>query len=79
MPMIARSRPAMASRIRAATVRSDAPRARSGPRPGFLLRRLHALKDINLEIPDKAVTAIIGPSGCGKSTLLRIFNRIYAV
>jgi len=39
----------------------------------------HALKDINLDIPEKRVTALIGPSGCGKSTLLRIFNRIYAL
>jgi phosphate transport system ATP-binding protein len=38
-----------------------------------------ALKDINLEIPEKRVTALIGPSGCGKSTLLRIFNRIYSI
>jgi len=37
----------------------------------------HALHDINLEIPEKRVTAFIGPSGCGKSTLLRTFNRIY--
>jgi len=39
----------------------------------------HALKNIELEIPEKRVTALIGPSGCGKSTLLRIFNRIYAL
>ncbi|MCA1713950.1 MAG: phosphate ABC transporter ATP-binding protein PstB [Gammaproteobacteria bacterium] len=38
-----------------------------------------ALKDINLEIPEKRVTALIGPSGCGKSTLLRVFNRIYSI
>ncbi|KAF1718958.1 phosphate ABC transporter ATP-binding protein PstB [Pseudoxanthomonas wuyuanensis] len=38
-----------------------------------------ALKSINLEIPEKRVTALIGPSGCGKSTLLRIFNRIYSL
>ena len=38
-----------------------------------------ALKDINLEVPEKRVTALIGPSGCGKSTLLRIFNRIYSI
>jgi phosphate transport system ATP-binding protein len=38
-----------------------------------------ALKDINLDIPEKRVTALIGPSGCGKSTLLRIFNRIYSI
>ncbi len=35
-----------------------------------------ALKDINMTIPDKRVTAFIGPSGCGKSTLLRCFNRM---
>src|SRR5687767_14109729 len=38
-----------------------------------------ALRDINLEVPEKRVTALIGPSGCGKSTLLRIFNRIYSI
>jgi len=36
----------------------------------------HALKDINMKIYDKKITAIIGPSGCGKSTLLRVFNRM---
>ncbi|MBN2366128.1 MAG: phosphate ABC transporter ATP-binding protein [Calditrichaeota bacterium] len=35
-----------------------------------------ALKDINIRIPQKKVTAFIGPSGCGKSTLLRCFNRM---
>ena len=35
-----------------------------------------ALKNINLSIPAKAVTALIGPSGCGKSTLLRTLNRM---
>ena len=34
------------------------------------------LKNINLDIPNKAITCIIGPSGCGKSTLLRTFNRL---
>ena len=43
----------------------------------FYYDKFHALKNINLEIPEKQVTALIGPSGCGKSTLLRIFNRIY--
>jgi phosphate transport system ATP-binding protein len=38
-----------------------------------------ALKDINLEVPERRVTALIGPSGCGKSTLLRVFNRIYSI
>lgn len=36
----------------------------------------HALKNVNLEIPEKQVTAFIGPSGCGKSTLLRTLNRM---
>ncbi len=35
-----------------------------------------ALKDINVDIPEKMVTAFIGPSGCGKSTFLKIFNRM---
>jgi len=36
----------------------------------------HALKNVDLTIPEKAVTAFIGPSGCGKSTLLRTLNRM---
>jgi phosphate transport system ATP-binding protein len=36
-----------------------------------------ALKDINVPLYAKKVTAFIGPSGCGKSTLLRILNRVY--
>lgn len=36
----------------------------------------HALKNINMKIPNRRVTAFIGPSGCGKSTLLRCFNRM---
>lgn len=35
-----------------------------------------ALKDINMKIPNKSVTALIGPSGCGKSSLLRCLNRM---
>ncbi len=38
-----------------------------------------ALKNINMQVAERKVTAIIGPSGCGKSTLLRIFNRIYSI
>ncbi len=37
----------------------------------------HVLKDVSLEIPSFAVTAIIGPSGCGKSTFLRCLNRMH--
>ena len=43
----------------------------------FYYGSFHALKRINLDIPEKKVTAFIGPSGCGKSTLLRTFNRMY--
>jgi len=45
----------------------------------FYYDKFRAVKDINLQIPEKRVTALIGPSGCGKSTLLRVFNRIYAL
>ena len=36
----------------------------------------HALKDINLSLPQKEITALIGPSGCGKSTFLKTLNRM---
>jgi len=36
----------------------------------------HALKNINMKVKEKQITAMIGPSGCGKSTLLRALNRI---
>jgi len=42
----------------------------------FYDRDVQALDNINLDIPDRKVTAFIGPSGCGKSTLLRCFNRM---
>ena len=35
-----------------------------------------ALKDININIPDQSITALIGPSGCGKSTVLKTLNRM---
>ena len=43
----------------------------------FYYGAFKALKNINIDIPEKKVTAFIGPSGCGKSTLLRTFNRMY--
>ena len=43
---------------------------------GFSYGKREVLKGIDLEIPRKAVTAIIGPSGCGKSTFLRSINRL---
>ncbi len=36
-----------------------------------------AIQDINIQVPDRKVTAIIGPSGCGKSTLIRCLNRLH--
>ena len=42
----------------------------------FYYKDFKALSNINMEIPDQAVTAFIGPSGCGKSTLLRLLNRM---
>ena len=43
----------------------------------FFYGKVQALKNINMPIADKQVTAIIGPSGCGKSTFLRCFNRMH--
>jgi phosphate transport system ATP-binding protein len=45
----------------------------------FYYGAAQALKDINLTLVDRRITAFIGPSGCGKSTLLRVFNRMYAL
>src|SRR4051794_21135319 len=46
---------------------------------GFRYGAFDAVRDIDLDVPEMRVTALIGPSGCGKSTLLRVFNRIYAL
>ena len=35
----------------------------------------HALKNVNMDIKEKSITAFIGPSGCGKSTFLKTLNR----
>ena len=45
----------------------------------FFYGSAQALKDVNLTLVDRRITAFIGPSGCGKSTLLRVFNRMYAL
>jgi len=45
----------------------------------FFYGKFHALKNIDLDIAERRVTAFIGPSGCGKSTLLRTFNRMYSL
>jgi len=58
----------------------------AGTKPFITTRNLEffygdnrALKSINLDFPEKRVTALIGPSGCGKSTLLRVINRMYSL
>ena len=43
----------------------------------FYYGQSKALKNVNMPVHDRTVTAFIGPSGCGKSTLLRILNRMY--
>ena len=43
----------------------------------FYYGKFKALKSINLDIPERRVTAFIGPSGCGNSTLLRVLNRMF--
>jgi len=42
----------------------------------FYYGKMQALKDVNIEIKDRNITALIGPSGCGKSTFLRTLNRM---
>jgi phosphate transport system ATP-binding protein len=43
----------------------------------FYYNHLQALKNVNLSIAEKKITALIGPSGCGKTTYLRCFNRMH--
>jgi len=45
----------------------------------FFYGKFQGLKDINLDVAERRVTAFIGPSGCGKSTLLRTLNRMYSL
>ena len=45
----------------------------------FFYGKFQGLKNINLDIGERRVTAFIGPSGCGKSTLLRTLNRMYSL
>lgn len=56
---------------------------RTVPSPVLRIRDLnvfygafHAVKDVNMDIPQNAITSFIGPSGCGKSTVLRCINRM---
>ncbi|PMS19166.1 phosphate ABC transporter ATP-binding protein [Trinickia dabaoshanensis] len=75
-------RPAAPAGFEPAT--SDRPLAPTTPKIevknlNFFYGKYHALKNINLNIPEGKVTAFIGPSGCGKSTLLRTFNKMFAL
>jgi phosphate transport system ATP-binding protein len=45
----------------------------------FYYGEQQSLRDINMSLSDRSITAFIGPSGCGKSTLLRVLNRMYAL
>ncbi len=70
--------------VKAATSASgqDAPRTALAEKVlirnlSFFYKDYEAVRNINVSLYDKQVTAFIGPSGCGKSTLLRTFNRIY--
>ncbi len=45
-------------------------------RVSLFYRAFQALRNITLDIPERAITAVIGPSGCGKSSFLRLFNRM---
>jgi phosphate transport system ATP-binding protein len=70
--------------VKAATLTSGQDTPRTALAEKVLIRNLsffykdyEAVRNINLALYDKQVTAFIGPSGCGKSTLLRTFNRIY--
>ena len=78
-PVMNDARISLATPQRDAAVQADAPVKLSVRGLDFHYDSFHALKSIDLDIPEKRVTALIGPSGCGKSTLLRIFNRIYAL
>jgi phosphate transport system ATP-binding protein len=62
-----------------ATSRAQAPVKLAARGLDFYYGKEQALHGIDLEVPEKKVTALIGPSGCGKSTLLRVFNRIYSL
>jgi phosphate transport system ATP-binding protein len=65
---------------------ADRPGADAAPKPKIEVRKLdfyygpsQALRDVNITLADRSITAFIGPSGCGKSTLLRVLNRMYAL
>jgi phosphate transport system ATP-binding protein len=58
------------------TERANPPKA-TAEKLDFWYGANHALRNINIAIPEHQVTALIGPSGCGKTTFLRCFNRMH--
>ena len=60
---------------REASLKSDMPKI-TAKKVNVFYDKIHALKDVSVEIEQNAVTAFIGPSGCGKSTFLRCLNRM---
>ncbi|WP_414636662.1 phosphate ABC transporter ATP-binding protein PstB [Arenimonas sp.] len=70
---------AAATTLTSATEQVSARAKLSANNVDFFYKGAQALKGINLNVPEKKITALIGPSGCGKSTLLRVFNRIYSL
>ena len=80
----ATARPAIQTRVRDGARTEDPPLADLKAKLrikglNFYYGGFHALKNVNMDIPERRVTAFIGPSGCGKSTLLRTFNRMYSL
>ncbi|HEX8234047.1 MAG TPA: phosphate ABC transporter ATP-binding protein PstB [Caulobacteraceae bacterium] len=68
---------AMEPTVRAARERAFGDLRAQVQRLSFWYGKFQALHDVDMDVADRKVTAIIGPSGCGKSTLLRCFNRIH--
>ncbi len=68
--------PSVAANSTMPTTGTDQPKAEARSL-NFFYGSFQALKNINLRLADKRVTALIGPSGCGKSTFLRCFNRMH--
>ncbi len=78
--------PAVGSLLRPLTINAAADATPSTEAPALAVKDLQAwyggfqaLKDINIQIAPRQITALIGPSGCGKSTFLRCLNRMHEV
>ena len=77
-PMVPKAARPVSATTAASTARLDNERIKMDVRDlNFYYGKFQALKNINLQVAEKKVTAFIGRSGCGKSTLLRVFNRMY--